>query len=87
MCVGGGGVVYYVGSKANHLLIYIKKAKQNTVKCVYSNHLGDEVSVVVLGRWSLQRRPVKGSIIFHLITHDTDKKNQLYFHSKQKTML
>ena len=25
----------------------------NTVKPVYNDHLGDEVSVVVIGRWSL----------------------------------
>ena len=56
-------------------------------KAVYINHLGDEVSVVAMtggcykedlcrtaktfnsDSWSLH----KGGIIFHLITHDTDR--------------
>ena len=31
------------------------------VKTVYNDHLGDEVSAVVMDRWSLQRRPVYNS--------------------------
>ena len=66
----------------------IKSCVGGTVKPVYNDHLGDKVSVVVLDRWSLKedlcimaktvssdfRSLYKGSIIFHLITHDTDKK-------------
>ena len=65
----------------------------NAAKPVSNEHLGDKVSAVVLHRWSLWRRPVyndqksvnsdiwllfKGSITFHLVTHDT-KINQHVF--------
>ena len=46
-------------------LLPLWKGTQNdvhyTVKPVYNDHLGDKVSVVIIGRWSLQRRPVYNS--------------------------
>ena len=59
----------------------------NIVKLVYKDHLGDEVSVVVIDRWPCKEdlrittktvnsdiwSLYKGSIIFQLITLDTDK--------------
>ena len=59
---------------------------------MYNYHLGDEGSVVVMGQitaktanseiWSLY----KGSIIFHLITHDTDKNKSAWIFAQNKKL-
>ena len=63
--------------------------------------MGEEVSVVVIDRWSLYKEDLcitaktvssnilllcKGSIIFHLITHDTDKNKSAHIFVRNKKL-
>ena len=40
-----------------HKIYFFEFKNRNRVKPVSNDHLGDEVSAVVIDRWSLKRRP------------------------------